>query len=214
MAKVKPKRSYDSALRRQQASQTRMKILEAAQQLFAQLGYAASTVEAIASGAGVAVDTVYAIFGSKREVLRSLLDVRVGGDDAPIELLDRPGPQAVRAEPNQARQLAAFAHDVSQIIERVRPVDDIIRGAAAVDSDVAALRTRVQESRHESMREFVSWVAANGPLRAGLTQEDAATIVWTLTSPEVHSLLRGVRGWSSERYAVWLDETLTRTLLP
>src|SRR5580700_10907929 len=119
-----------------------MKILDAAQQLFAQRGYAASTVEAIAYGAGVAVDTVYAIFGSKREVLTSLLDVRVGGDDAPVELLDRPGPQAVRAEPNQARQLAAFAHDVSQIIERVRPVDDIIRGAAAVDSDVAALRTR------------------------------------------------------------------------
>jgi len=214
VAKVKPKRPYDSALRRQQASQTRMKILDAAEQLFAQRGYAASPVEAIASGAGVAVDTVYAIFGSKREVLRSLLDVRVGGDDAPIELLDRPGPQAVRAERNQARQLAAFAHDVSQIIERVRPVDDIIRGAAAVDSDVAVLRTRVQESRHESMREFVSWVAANGPLRAGLTQEDAATILWTLTSPEVHSLLRGVRGWSPARYAAWLEETLTRTLLP
>lgn len=214
MAKVKPKRSYDSALRKQQASQTRMKILDAAQKLFAQRGYPASTVEAIASGAGVAVDTVYAIFGSKREVLRSLLDVRVGGDDAPIEVLDRPGPQAVRVERNQARQLAVFAHDVSQRIERVRPVDDIIRGAAAVDSDVAALRTRVQESRHESMREFVSWVAANGPLRAGLTRDDAAAIVWTLTSPEVHSLLRGVRGWSPGRYAAWLRESLTRLLLP
>ena len=214
MAKVKPKRSYDSALRKQQASQTRMKILDAAQKLFAQRSYATTTVEAIASGAGVAVDTVYAVFGSKREVLKSLLDVRVGGDDAPIEVLDRPRPQAVRADRNQARQLAAFARDVGRIIERVRPVDDIIRGAAAVDSDVAALRTRVQESRHESMRQFVSWVAANGPLRAGLTQEDAATIVWTLTSPEVHGLLRGVRGWSHERYAAWLEETLTRTLLP
>jgi AcrR family transcriptional regulator len=191
-----------------------MKILDAAQPLFAQRGYAATTVEAIASGAGVAVDTVYAIFGSKREVLRSLLDVRVGGDDAPIEVLDRPGPQAVRTEQNQARQLAAFAQDVSQIIERVRPVDDIIRGAAAVDSDVAALRARVQESRHDSMREFVSWVAANGPLREGLTREDAAAIVWTLTSPEVHSLLRDVRGWSRERYTAWLEETLIRTLLP
>jgi AcrR family transcriptional regulator len=214
VAKVKPKRSYNSALRKQQASQTRMKILDAAQRLFAQRGYAASTVEAIASGAGVAVDTVYAIFGSKREVLRSLLDVRVGGDDAPIDVLDRPGPQAVRHERSQARQLAAFALSVSQIIERVRPVDDIIRGAAAVDSDLAALRARVQESRYESMRELVSWVAANGPLRAGLNQEDAAAMVWTLTSPEVHSLLRATRGWSPERYAAWLGATLTRTLLP
>jgi AcrR family transcriptional regulator len=214
VAKVKPKRSYDSALRKQQASQTRMKILDAAQKLFAERGYAASTIESIASAAGVAVDTVYATFGSKREVLKSLLDVRVGGDDAPIDLLDRPGPQAVRADRNQVRQLSEFARDVSGIIERVRPVDDIIRGAAAVDADVAALRARVQESRFQSMRKVVSWVAANGPLRGGLSEEDAAAIVWTLTSPEVHGLLRVARGWSKERYSTWLGKSLTRILLP
>jgi len=214
VAKVKPRRPYDSSLRKQQAGQTKMRILDAAQRLFAERGYAASTVEAIASSAGVAVDTVYATFGSKREVLKSLLDVRVGGDDAPIDLLDRPGPQAVRAERDQRRQLSVFASDVSEIIERVRPVDDIIRGAAAVDAEVAALRARVQESRFDSMRKFVSWVVANGPLRESLTEDDAATIVWTLTSPELHSLLRGVRGWSSKRYAAWLGETLARILLP
>jgi AcrR family transcriptional regulator len=214
VAKVKGKRTYDSSLRKQQASQTRMRILDAAQKRFAERGYAASTIESIASAAGVAVDTVYATFGSKREVLKSLLDVRVGGDDAPIDLLDRPGPQAVRAERDQRRQLAVFASDVSEIIERVRPVDDIIRGAAAVDAEVAALRTRVQESRFDSMRTFVSWVVANGPLRESLTEEDAATIVWTLTSPELHGLLRGVRGWSPKRYTAWLGETLARTLLP
>ena len=214
MARVKPKRVYDSELRKQQAGQTRIKILDAAQKLFAERGYAASTIEAIASGAGVAVDTVYATFGSKREVLKSLLDVRVGGDEAPIDLLDRPGPQAVRAERNQLSQLFTFAGAVSEIIERVRPVDDIIRGAAAVDADVAALRAKMQESRYHSMREFVSWVAANGPLRDGLNEEDAATILWTLTSPEVHGLLRAVRGWSAERYTAWLGESLTRILLP
>ena len=214
MAKVKGKRNYDSSLRKQQAGQTRMRIVEAAQKLFADRGYAASTIESIASAAGVAVDTVYATFGSKREVLKALLDVRVGGDDAPIDLLDRPGPQAVRSERDQRRQLSVFASDVSEIIERVRPVDDIIRGAAAVDVEVAALRAMAQESRFDSMRKFVSWIAANGPLRESLTEEDAATIVWSLTSPELHRLLRGVRGWSPERYAAWLGDTLTRTLLP
>jgi AcrR family transcriptional regulator len=214
VTKVKGKRTYDSSLRKQQASQTRMRILDAAQKLFAERGYAASTIESIASAAGVAVDTVYATFGSKREVLKSLLDVRVGGDDAPIDLLDRPGPQAVRAERNQVRQLSEFARDVSKIIERVRPVDDIIRGAAAVDADVAALRARVQESRFQSMRKVVSWVAANGRLRDGLTEQDAAAIVWAMTSPEVHGLLRVARAWSPERYSAWLRDSLTRLLLP
>ena len=63
------------------------------------------------------------------------------------------------------------------------------------------------------MRTFVSWVAANGRFRMGLTEEDAASIVWMLTSPEVHSLLRVVRGWTAERYRDWLGDTLARSLL-
>ena len=214
MAKVKTQRRYDSALRKEHARQTRARMLDAAQRLFAQRGYASSTMEAIAAEAGVAVDTVYAGFGSKRGLLSALVDVRVGGDDEPIELLDRPGPQAVRREPDQGRQLGRFAHDITGIIERVRPVDDIIRGAAAVDSEVAILRFKIQESRHQAMRTFVSWLTANGPLRPGLSEDDASAILWALTSPEVHKLLRSDRGWPPERYTQWLDETLRTTLLP
>jgi AcrR family transcriptional regulator len=211
---VKPRRPYDSALRKHQAGQTRMRILDAAQKLFGERGYAASTVEAIAAEAEVAVDTVYASFGSKRSVLNSLLDVRVGGDEARIELLDRPGPQSVRRETDQARQITAFATDLSAIIERARPVDDIIRGAAAVDSDIAAFRVKAQEGRYRNLQQLVSWVVDNGPLKAGLTEDDAAAIVWTMTSPEVHHLLRVVRGWTPERYTAWLRESLTQILLP
>jgi AcrR family transcriptional regulator len=213
VTKVKTRRRYDSALRKQQAGETRMRILDAAQRLFSERGYAATTIESIAQAADVAVDTVYSAFGTKRGVLKSLLDIRVGGDDAPIEVLDRPGPQAVRRDISQRRQLATFARGVTAIMERVRPVDDILRGAAAVDAEVGALRTNTQESRYASMRRFISWVAANGPLRDGLTEDDAAAVVWTLTSPEVHLLLRVQRGWTTERYEAWLANTLTRTLL-
>ncbi|HVD46399.1 MAG TPA: helix-turn-helix domain-containing protein [Candidatus Limnocylindria bacterium] len=214
MGPVKSQRRYDSSLRKEQARQTRTRMLEAAERLFADHGYASSTIETIASTAGVAVDTVYATFGSKRGLLSALMDLRVGGDDQPVELLDRAGPQAVRREPNQKRQIARFAEDVSAIGERARPVDDIIRGAAAVDAEIAGYRARLQQSRFENMRRFVSWVASNGPLRAGIGEDDAAAIVWSLTSPEMHRLLRVERAWTPERYAEWLAETLTRTLLP
>jgi AcrR family transcriptional regulator len=191
-----------------------MRILDAAQKLFAERGYGATPVEAIAAEAGVAVDTVYASFGSKRGVLQSLLGVRVGGDEARIDLLDRPGPQAVRSETDQRRQIAAFAADLTSIIERAGPVDDIIRGAAAVDADIAVFRVKAQEGRYRNMQRLVAWLAANGPLRAGLTEDDAAAIVWTVASPEVHHLLRVVRGWTPERYTAWLGDSLTRILLP
>jgi AcrR family transcriptional regulator len=208
------RRRYDSVLRQEQARQTRARILDAAQKLFSERGYANATMEAIASGAGVATDTVYATFRNKQGVLHALLDVRVTGDELPIGVLDRQGPQAVRADRSQARQVARFAEDVTGILERARPVDDVMRGAAAVDPDIAALRTRMQEGRYDNMRQLASWLTANGPLRKGMSEEDAAAIVWAVASPEVHGLLRVGRGWSSERYRDWLAATLTRTLLP
>ncbi|HKB18533.1 MAG TPA: helix-turn-helix domain-containing protein [Candidatus Dormibacteraeota bacterium] len=213
MPRVKAKRQYTSTLRQAQASQTRARILDTAQRLFTQRGYAATTMEVIASEAGVATDTVYAAFGTKAGLLHKLLDVRVGGDDRPVALLDRAEPRKVRAEPSQRKQIAGFAADVAQIQERAVPVDDIIRSAAAVDPEIAAFRARMHGFRYDNMRQFVSWLAANGSFRGGISQDEAAAVVWTLAGPEVHRLLRTERGWSRERYAAWLADTLTRTLL-
>ncbi len=213
MEKVKPGRSYRSELRAEQARQTRLRVLDAAQLLFEEHGYAGTTMEAIANAAGVAVDTVYATFGTKRKVLATLLDVRVGGDDLPLAVIDRPEPQAARLEPDQRRQVEMFAASIAPIIERVRPVDDVMRGAASVDPEIATLRARLQQVRFENMRRFVSWLAANGPLRAGLSEDEASAVVWTLTSPEVHRLLRSERGWTAEQYEAWLEATLARTVL-
>ena len=214
MARVKSARRYDSMLRRQQAVQTRARILDAAERLFANRSFGATTMEAIASEAGVATDTVYAGFRSKPGVLHALIDVRIGGDEAPVALIDRPGPQAVQVERSQKRQIAGIAAGVAEVLERARPVDDIMRGAAAVDPEVAALRARIQAARHDNMRRFASWVAASGPLRGGMDLDEAAAVLWTLTSPEVHRLLITERGWSSARYRTWLAGTLTRVLLP
>jgi AcrR family transcriptional regulator len=214
MAGVKPARVYRSGLRAEQARLTRARVLDAAEKLFAGRGYAATTMEAIGTAAGVAVDTVYAGFGTKRKLLAALLDVRVGGDDEAISVLDRPAPQAMRAETDQRRQVAMLADGIATAMDRVRPIDDIMRSAASVDPEIEALRSRVQEQRHTNMRRLAGWIAANGPLRGGLSLDDAAAIVWTATSPEVHRLLRGERGWPARRYREWLADTLIRTLLP
>lgn len=214
MGDVKSRRTYSSQLREEQARQTRIRILEAAQRRFTDSGYAATTVESIAKEARVAVDTVYAAFGTKRDLLAQLAYFRAAGDDAPVAVIDRAGPQAARRETDQRRQIAMFARGVTSIIERVRPVDDILRSAGAVDAGVASLRTHIQEERFSSIRAFTGWLAKNGPLRGGVSTGDAATITWTLTSPEVHQLFCNARGWSRARYIRWLTESLTEILLP
>ena len=213
MPRVKTQRRYVSGVRQEQAQRTRLRILDAAHRLFSEYGYAATTIERIAAEAGVAIDTVYAVFRSKRAVLSGLMARQVGGDDQPIAMLDRPEAQSVRREPNQRRQLARFVAGVTEAIERSRPVDDIMRSAAAIDPEISTLRRSLQEERFRNMTTLVRWLRANGPLRRERNVEHAAAIVWTLTSPEVHHLFRVDRGWSPERFRDWLGDTLARTLL-
>lgn len=189
--------------------------MASARELFLELGYPATTIAAVACRADVSADTIYNAFGSKSALLKEVLDVVIGGDDEDVALLERAGPQAVRAEPDQRRQIALFSAGMTGQLERVRPMDDILRGAAAVDAAAAELRTDLQvRQRREAVRAVVAWIAAHGPLRDELAQEDAAAIVWTLTSPEVHLMLRDTWGWPRERYQEWLCDTLTASLLP
>jgi AcrR family transcriptional regulator len=211
--KTKPKRRYDSSRRQARARETQREIIEAARRLFMERGYTGTTIEQIAQEAGVAVETLYATFGSKRAVLSRLVGVSVVGDDEPVPLLERPGPQAVRREPDQHRQLETFAHDMREIMGRVGPVFGVIRTAAETEPDIAELLSGILQNRLQGITQFVRWLAANAPLRDGLTVEDAGETTWTLTSAEVHHLLTVDRGWSDDRYEAWLKDTLTRLLL-
>ncbi|MEI3477775.1 MAG: helix-turn-helix domain-containing protein [Bilophila sp.] len=73
-------RKYSSPLRERQASQTRVNILEAAQRLFLERGFAKTTIEAIAQEANVSKQTVYAVFRSKNGIVAELLDRAVHTD--------------------------------------------------------------------------------------------------------------------------------------
>src|SRR5690349_16921128 len=118
---MSPTRKYDSTRRQAQARQTRLQIAEAARTLFFERGYAGTSIEAIAEGAGVAPETIYATFKNKRNILSFVFDIAIGGDDENIRLLDRPDPQAVMNETDQYRQLSMFAQGITQILHRAAP---------------------------------------------------------------------------------------------
>ena len=208
-------RRYDSPLRRERARQTRLAVVRSAHALFLRIGYACTTLAAVAADAGVSVDTVYAVFGSKRGLLEAVLDVNVGGDDEPVAVLERELPQRMRAETDQRLQLALFAVGMAGELERMRPLDDVLRSAAAADPDVAAARHLQNDvQRHAAMTTVVGWVRARGPLRPGLDLAAAADVFWVSTSPEVHHMLLTTRGWTRQQYETWLRDTLEHALLP
>lgn len=211
---VKPPRRYNSTRRQHQAEETRRSILEAARRLFVEHGYVATSIEAIAQAAGVAAPTIYAAFGNKRTILTRLMDLAIGGDAQPLPLLQRSGPQQMRQTRDQHDQLRLMAHGISEILQRAGPLFDVLRSAAQVDPEIAQVYRHIQNERLRNMRQVVGWVASNGPLRTGLTIDEAAEIVWTITSADVHRLLTADRSWSPDHYAEWLADTLTRLLLP
>jgi hypothetical protein len=120
----------------------------------------------------------------------------------------------VREETDQHRQLQMFAEDISERTSRARPVDDVIRSAGEVDPVLAAKRAEMHRERLANLRTFVRWVRANGPLRPGLDEDEAAATVWTVTGPDVHRLLVDDLGWDHNRYRAWVHATLEAALLP
>ena len=93
--------AYSSARREAQARETRRSILDAAAELFVASGYAATTIQAVADQAGVAVQTVYAVFGTKRELLRQLIESTITGDE-PEPVTERVTARSLAAEPDPA----------------------------------------------------------------------------------------------------------------
>jgi AcrR family transcriptional regulator len=183
-----------------------------ARQLFIKYGYAGATIDAIAHKAGVASETIFATFGSKRAILADVINTAVNGDQ-PVPVLEQPGPQAIRqqTEPKQALQL--FATDISGRLERVAPVFAVMRAAAQTEPDIAELLKDQLGIRLRNISTLAEHLAAQKVLRKELNTEQAADIIWAITSPEVFSLLTVERGWSKEQYVRWLEDTLARSLL-
>jgi AcrR family transcriptional regulator len=208
---VAVKRSYSSARREAQARETRRAILDAAHDLFVANGYAATTIQVIAERGGVAVQTVYAVFGSKRELLRQLIERTIVGDDDPLPITERTAAQSLAAEPDARRRAELDAAMSRSITERIAPIVRVAAEAAASDPELAAMMDSVKAARRQEMTAAARILA--GPDRLRLDEEEAAATLYVLYSPQVADMLIGDYGWSPERYEKWLARMILEAVL-
>src|SRR4051794_19396327 len=207
------KRTYYSPRRQEQARETRQKILAAAQRLFASHGYIATTLPAVAREAGVSPATITVVFGTKPALLDALIKSAVRGDDAPAPMSQRSWWQDMLRQPDPAHQLALYAAITQRIHERTTDIAEIVRGAAAADPELAAIRQALGESRLQDDREVAQVLADKAALAPGITPEQATDQLWALGSSEVYRMLVVERGWSPEQYEQWLASSLICSLL-
>jgi len=210
---VKPPRTHDFPRRRKRAQATRGRVLEAARALFIEQGYVATTINVIAERADVAPETVYATFGTKRALLAELVDVSIAGDPAASPILEQEWVRELRKEPDDRRRVRTLAHHGRSILERRAALDEVVRGAAAADPDIAVLWEHGKAERAAGQRELLRIVTAGTGLREGMDLETAADILYALGSPETYRLLVVDRGWSGPQFERWYGDTIERLLL-
>ena len=192
-------------LRQRQAQATRSLIVEAARDLFLEHGYTNTTIESIADQAGVAVSTVYAIFSSKRGILRAIREA--WHDQSHI----REFVFSNQSEVAPAVRLERLALATRLQWETGLEVIAIYRGAAAADREAAAELAKALEGRRKGLDVFTHGLEAH--LRPGLGLQIAAAILRTLCQAELYEELVKRSEWTPETYQNWLAAVLKHELL-
>ena len=213
MAKpVKSPRPYDASRRRASAERTRLTILAAARELFADGGYAATPVQAVADRAQVALDTVYATVGRKPQLLLAVHDMVLAEGPAPVPAEERDYVRAVRAAPSAAAKIRTYASAMARLLPETVPIMSALREAGAADPSCAEQYQLISERRAANMRLLAADLRSTGELREELTDELVADLIWSLNSPEWFTLITS-RGHSHAGYGDILADILCRTLL-
>ena len=207
------KRRYESAHRQEQAQQTRRAILDAAATLFVDPGYAATALTAVAAEAGVAVQTVYKVFGSKKALLSALVDVTIAGDDEDVALAQRQFVADIRALSGARAKLERYAVHLAETHARQAPVMLALAGAATADPDAAAIWRKNLTERRQGMAMFAADLAVSGELRPEHTVETAADVLWLAMDFRNWDWLVRERGWSPERFRRWYVDTVAAAIL-
>lgn len=194
--------------RTERARQTRQRIVEAARDLFVEQGYGATTLQEVATKAGVAVQTVYFVFGNKRMLLKELADVTIAGDDAPVTTMERDWFRDALAAETAGAQLRAYIAGTRHILERVAPIMQVLAAATASDPEVAALWPHGDDPRYQVHATAAKSLTGKAGARDGVSAEHAADVLFAVLSPELYRLLVRDRGWSPEQWERWAHETL------
>lgn len=199
--------------RAERARQTRGRIIDCARELFVEQGYAATTMEQIAAGAGVAVQTVYYTFKTKGQLLAQAMEVAAAGDDGPVPPSQPPWAQEMLAASCPQRVLALGVEYGTGIYPRVAELWPAVGAAAAADPYIEEYWRSVVDRRRGGQRGMVARVAELGGLRSRLDLERATDLVVVLAGPDTYRGLVQEARWTVLAYKAWLFTTLVQQLL-
>ena len=209
---VKSGRRYNSSGRLSAAERTRTHVLNLARERFLANGYAATTVAAISTAAGVSVETIYKSYGGKAGLVRALRDVALQGE-GPVPAEQRSDEQAARAsDPREI--IAGWGRLTGEVMPRVAPILLLVRAAAGADDEMAAVRRETEDGRLVRMAHNARYLVDGGHVRDGLDLERVRDVLFAYSSPELYELLVLRQGWSTDDYSRFVADGIAAAVLP
>ena len=199
--------AYKSERRQQQAQTTRQDILRAARRLFADRGYAATSMSAIAAAAGVAVQTIYASCGSKRELVLALVDTI----DEEADVATIAARLAESYEPEEIIRLGVRL--TRELNERCGDIISALLSAAPVEPNAAAAAEEGKRRHRDGTSQTAHKLHALGALRDGLSADAAGALLATLTWRPVYAQLTQEHSWTYDDCEQWITSVLISSLL-
>jgi AcrR family transcriptional regulator len=211
---VKP-RAYDNARRAAAARRTQERVVETAQRLLLERGYAGLAMADVAAEAGVSVPLLYKVFGPKPQLVKRIYDVLLAGDVDPEPVAERPALQALAADPDPRGKLARYAALGRAMAGRAGPVVSALLAAArAGEPELRAFAATIDRERLAGASALATHLAECGALAPGVGVDRARDLIWLHTAPDTYRLLVLERGWVLDDYERWLATSLTAALLP
>lgn len=199
--------SYQSARRQRQAEATRRDILMAARRLFAERGYGATTMTEIAAAAGVAVQTIYASCGSKRELVLGLVDLI--GEEAGVDEMAN----ALRRAEDPLVVIEFGVRLTRQLNERCGDILGALRSAASLEQEAAAAVDEANRRHRLGAEAGAKRLAQLRALRSGISAPRASAILAALTSFGIWTELTREHGWSFDEAERWIASAASAAVL-
>jgi len=206
MGNVKPVRPVS---KRERAEQTRARMLDAAYRLFSQHGYEATTMQAVADDAGVAVQTVYFTFHTKGGLLTAIETRAGGGGEESHDWRERQH-LALLEERDPRKVMAMWVAGSAVVLKRLTAFVDMLGASLQMDTESVARRTRERDSWFQLL---IDRLAALNALKPQLTPARSLDIARGLLRLETYQEMTQRWGWSDPEWIEWMTGVLARELI-
>ena len=211
---VKPvRRPYHAPQRAAAAARTREAIAAAAKDAFERLGWSGATMRGIADQAGVSVKTVEALYRTKAELLKEVVDYAIAGDLQPVPILGRESVAAMQAAPDAPAMLGLHARHTRSISGRAAPIFWVAEQAAPAHQDVASLWAQMCDNRRAGARWAATTLLTKPGVPPHISQRYAEEVFWIAIDTATYRSLTLGRDLSPADFETWIKNFYDKMLL-